>query len=99
MKAKLGALSTIEIIEKFLQGWPIQSIAKTYNCYNGYISQIVTAYLDMQSKIDKAKIKLAMDGEDLVTEFDLLKMPNNRFYEHTKLDPNNRWWVNKGKMI
>jgi len=98
---RIGALAGFYMVSLFLKGKPIDKIAELHSCSYTSVAQILAAYMELQKIVSKNEILLARLGGIAAssTENELLDMPNSKFYEHTKLDPNNRWWVGKGKMI
>lgn len=98
----IGAIGAFFMIKQYLLGKSLEDISEQLGCSYYYATQVVTAYHELQ-KITPREIAAPVNiNPTKFTESELLNiafMPDEKFYQHTGLDKNNRWWVNKGKMI
>ena len=97
---QIGALGGFFIVSFFLKGLSIDEIAQKCGCSYMFVTQLCSAYLELQKQSFKnEKMLIRLDSiSSTYSENELIDMSYSRFYEFTKLDPNNRWWVGKGKL-
>lgn len=77
----------------FSTGESLKVIAEKFKSNEMTISNIISTYMKAfrgkEIKTDPAE----QTEEDILMD---KKLSDRKFYEFTKLDPSNRWWVNKG---
>jgi len=99
MRKEINNFKVAEILHYyFATGQSLENIAKRYRINKQTISNIITRFIhtfrEEQPLINPTMHEKSEEEMLLNKE----KLSDQRFYDYTQLDPNNRWWVGKGKM-
>jgi len=97
MRKEINNFKVAEILHYyFATGQSLENIAKKYRINKQTISNIITRFINTFQREEKVVSPASCERNDEEMLLDK-KLSDQRFYEFTKLDPNNRWWVGKGK--
>lgn len=97
MQSKLTKIDILKILlDYYSTGQPLANLAVKYRTHKTTISEIITRGA---TALNLEYFPQVETHEEVLSFEDLLAMPDRQFYGITGLDPANRWWVGKGKMI
>jgi len=79
----------------FSTGAALNVMAKKFNINEMTISNMISNFMRTFKKEENKAPSTEKTIEEVLLDKKLVS--DQRFYEFTKLDPSNRWWVGKGK--
>lgn len=97
MQQKLTLSDRAKIVAEFIDtGTTLGRLADKYKTHQSTVSDVISLFISTQD------IRKVYVPADKISEEDLLNprvISDEKFYSITGLDPENRWWVGKGKWL